>query len=103
MDLQARLVSVVIPCYNHAAYLDDTIRSALNQTYSPIEIIVVDDGSTDESAAVAGRYPVRLLRQSNAGVATALNAGIRVSKGGFLSTLGSDDIMDTEYIQTCMR
>ena len=57
-------VSVLIPCYNRAAYLGEAIDSALNQTHPPLEVIVVDDGSTDDSAAIAESYgsPVRVLR-----------------------------------------
>jgi glycosyltransferase involved in cell wall biosynthesis len=96
------LVSVVIPCYNHARFLDATITSVLEQTYQPIEIIVVDDGSTDESARVAARHPVRVLRQSNQGVAAAMNTGLAAARGTFFSTLGSDDLMHPLYVEACM-
>jgi glycosyltransferase involved in cell wall biosynthesis len=96
------LVSVVIPCYNHARFLDSTITSVLEQTYQPIEIIVVDDGSTDGSAQVAARYPVRLVGQPNQGVASALNTGLAAARGAFLSTLGSDDLMHPRYVEACM-
>lgn len=86
-------VSVVIPCYNYAHYLPEAINSALAQDYPNIEVIVVDDGSTDESAAVAGRYKdkVRLLRQSNKGLPAARNAGIRAASGEFVLCLDADD------------
>jgi glycosyltransferase involved in cell wall biosynthesis len=99
---RAPLVSIIIPCYNRAEYLGDTIESALAQHYPAVEVTVVDDGSTDDSPAVAARYPVRLVRQLNHGVAAAMNAGIAASKGQFLSTLGSDDLMHPSYIEACM-
>lgn len=64
-DFGNPLVSIVIPCFNRADYLGQTISSALDQTYAPIEVIVVDDGSTDASARVAAEYPVRSIRRQN--------------------------------------
>jgi glycosyltransferase involved in cell wall biosynthesis len=65
-------------------------------------VIVVDDGSTDASATVAENYAVLVLRQTNQGVAAAMNAGITASHGEFLSTLGSDDLMHPRYVETCV-
>src|SRR5579884_2162478 len=97
------LVSVIIPCYNRADYIGETITSVLHQSYRPVETIVVDDGSTDESASVAGRFPVRFIRQANQGVAVAMNTGIAAARGEFVSTLGSDDLMHEDYLEACMR
>lgn len=102
-DTRTPLVSIIIPCYNRAEYLGETIESALAQRYQTVEVIVVDDGSTDTSAAVANRYPVRLLRQANSGVAAAMNTGIAASNGELLSTLGSDDLMDPSYLDACVE
>jgi SAM-dependent methyltransferase len=86
------LVSIVIPCYNHARYLDAAIGSALAQTHASVEVIVVDDGSTDDSAAVAERHAgVRLVRQRNRGLGAARNTGLRESRGAFLTFLDADD------------
>jgi glycosyltransferase involved in cell wall biosynthesis len=72
-------VSVVIPSYNSANFLPEAIESVLGQTYSPFEIIVVDDGSTDETKQVCDRYPtVRYIYQTNQGVAAARNTGMQV-------------------------
>ena len=89
---QQGLVTVVIPCYNQAGYLGEAIASVRAQSYRDFEIVVVDDGSTDATAAVAGNYPdVRLLRQSNAGLSAARNAGLGVGRGEYLVFLDADD------------
>jgi glycosyltransferase involved in cell wall biosynthesis len=89
---KAPLVSVVIPCYGQAGYLVEAIESVLAQTYAQVEVVVVDDGSPDNAARVAGRFPwVRCVRQPNAGLAAARNAGIRESEGELLVFLDSDD------------
>jgi glycosyltransferase involved in cell wall biosynthesis len=86
------LVSVVIPCYNQAGFLRDAIDSVLTQRGGGIELIVVDDGSTDATAETAGRYPaVRCLQQRRSGVAVARNLGLRESNGAYLVFLDADD------------
>jgi glycosyltransferase involved in cell wall biosynthesis len=86
------LVSVVIPCYNQAHFLGEAIESALAQTYPHLEIVVVDDGSTDNIAAVVAGYPgVRCLRQENQGLSAARNTGLRHSIGERLVFLDADD------------
>jgi glycosyltransferase involved in cell wall biosynthesis len=86
------LVSIVIPCFDHAAFLAEAIESALGQTYRGVEVIVVDDGSTDDSFEVASRKPgVRVLRQSNRGLSAARNAGLKASRGEYLLFLDADD------------
>ena len=86
------LVSVIIPVYNCERYLKDAIDSVLNQTYRPLDLIVVDDGSTDESAAIAQSYKeIRYLYQKNQGPAIARNVGIDSAKGEFISFLDADD------------
>src|SRR5215831_10044969 len=80
----SQLVSVIIPCYNKANFLGEAIESVLQQTYPHYEIIVVDDGSSDASAAVAKRYPtVPYVYQSNQGLSGARNAGLRASGGNY--------------------
>ena len=87
------LVTVVIPTYNQASYLREAIDSVLAQTYPAIEVIVVDDGSTDETAAVLRSYGerIRAIHQENHGAAHALNRGIREATGEFVCWLSSDD------------
>lgn len=95
------LVTVVIPCFNHAAYLAEAVESVLAQSYSQVEIVVVDDGSTDGSATVAAQFPtVILVRQPNAGLSAARNAGIRASSGDLLTFLDADDRLLPDAIQT---
>ena len=85
--------SVIIAVYNGAATLARAIDSILAQSYPPLEIIVVDDGSTDDTATVAQRYgaPVRYFHQDNAGVSAARNAGAREARGEWLAFLDADD------------
>lgn len=88
------LVSVIIPVYNTEKYLAESIESIFCQTYRPVELIVVDDGSTDGSAAVAQRYIPRLtyLSQEHSGSSAARNTGLQVAHGDFYSFLDADDI-----------
>jgi glycosyltransferase involved in cell wall biosynthesis len=96
------LVSVVIPSYNSAATLPATLDSVLAQTYPRIEIIVVDDGSADDTAEVLARYAprVRAVRQANGGLARARNAGCDAASGSFIALLDADDLCEPERIGT---
>src|SRR5918993_1194548 len=86
------LVSVIIPCYNQAHFLPEAIDSVLNQTYPNYEIIVIDDGSTDDATGVARRYDnVRCIRQDNQGLPASRNIGFQESRGSYLLFLDSDD------------
>ncbi|MCF6312304.1 MAG: glycosyltransferase [Verrucomicrobiales bacterium] len=93
-------VSIIIPCYNYAHFLPDAIESALNQTYSRCEVIVVDDGSTDNTSKIAESYgdPVRYIYQKNAGLSAARNTGIRKSVGEFLVFLDADDKLKPQMV-----
>jgi glycosyltransferase involved in cell wall biosynthesis len=92
VGIMMALVSLIIPCYNQAYYLSEAIESALAQSYPYFEIIVVDDGSLDNTAEVAARYPgVCCIRQDNQGLAAARNTGLRESRGEYLVFLDADD------------
>ena len=96
----AALVSVVIPCYNQAHFLGEAIESVMAQSHPRFEVIVVDDGSTDNTAKVAKRYPgVRCVRQNNQGLAAARNSGIRESKGSYIVFLDADDRLLPEALE----
>ena len=87
-------VSVVVPCFNAARYLEQAIRSVLEQQGPTLEVIVVDDGSSDDSVAVAERQgpKVRVLKQANRGPAAARNRGVREAQGRFIAFLDADDL-----------
>ncbi|HOE27557.1 MAG TPA: glycosyltransferase family 2 protein [bacterium] len=96
--------SVVTCCYNQARYLRDNIESVLAQRWPGFEHIVVDDGSTDETAAVCARYPhVRYLRQENAGQSAALNRGFREARGEIIAWLNSDDYYEQGAFERVAR
>jgi glycosyltransferase involved in cell wall biosynthesis len=92
--MSEQLVSVVIPAWNCAAFLGEAIASVLVQEGGPVEAVVVDDGSTDETAAVAAGFgePVRVLRQAHAGSSAARNRGVAAARGGLLAFLDADDV-----------
>jgi hypothetical protein len=93
------LVSIIIPCYNGAAFLQDALKSALAQSYRKVEVVVVDDGSTDRSPEIAQRFPVRYIRLQHGGLSKARNAGIRESKGSYLVFLDADDRLRPDAIE----
>lgn len=92
------VVSIIIPNFNYAAYLAEAIESALNQDYPSKEVIVVDDGSHDDSLAIARRFPVQLIAQANRGLAAARNAGAACAKGRYYVFLDADDTLDQSYV-----
>lgn len=93
-------VSVVIPCFNRATYIAETLESAFAQTRAPDEVIVVDDGSTDGSPEVAERFPVRVIRRSqNGGISAALNTGISAAAHPMIALLDSDDLWERDHIE----
>jgi glycosyltransferase involved in cell wall biosynthesis len=97
----APLVSVIIPCYRQAHYLDDAIQSVVAQTYRHVEIIVVNDGSPDNTTEVAARYDgVKCIRQRNLGLSVARNTGLQASAGEYIVFLDADDRLLPDALQT---
>ncbi|MBP1599334.1 MAG: glycosyl transferase [Acidobacteria bacterium] len=96
------LVSIVIPDFNHAPYIGEAIQSVLDQTYPLHEIVVVDDGSTDDSREVVARFGnrVRYLWQENRGLSAARNTGIRAAQGEYVGLLDADDMYEPEFLST---
>jgi glycosyltransferase involved in cell wall biosynthesis len=100
----APLVSIVIPCYSHARFLGEAIESARSQTYRRLEVIVVDDGSPDDLAAIVARYPdVRYVSQENRGLAEARNTGLRQCRGELVVFLDADDRLLPAAVETGVR
>jgi hypothetical protein len=99
------LVSVIIPTHDRSALLQQAVESVLAQTYPNLEVIVVDDGSADDTAAVMARYDGRLhyIRQANQGVAAARNAGYRAAAGEYLAFLDDDDLYLAHKIERQVR
>ena len=102
------LVSVLVPAYNAASTIAETLASALAQTHESLEIIVVDDGSSDNTAAVVEDFSARdsrviFVRQTNGGVASARNAALSMARGSFVAPLDADDLWHPEKISRQMR
>jgi len=100
-----RSVSIVIPCYNAAPFLREALDSTLRQTVPAAEVILVDDGSTDDSAAIAESYgpPVRVIRQANQGESVARNAGLAAARGEYIVFLDADDVLDAQLLEMQLR
>ena len=103
--MQEPLISVIIPVYNVENYLGRCFRSVEKQTYKNLEIILVDDGSTDASGKLCDQYAkhdqrVKVIHQKNGGLSSARNAGLKIAKGDFITFLDSDDLLGSnDYIE----
>lgn len=97
-------VSIVIPCHNYGRFLADAVESALEQSHVPLEVIVIDDGSTDSSYEVALRFvpAVRVIRQSNMGLVAVLNRGLREAAGEYVTFLSADDAFRPTYVEALL-
>ena len=97
-------VSIIIPCYNVEKFIKDCLESVINQTFKNIEIICINDGSTDSTPEILKKYSnidnrIIVVNQKNKGLSGARNSGINVSCGKYLMFLDSDDWIDTDYIE----
>ncbi len=102
--MHKELVSIITPCYNGEKYINETIESVLKQTYPNFEMIIVDDGSKDNSVKIINRYQekderIKLLRQKNAGSAAARNNGIRHANGRYIALLDADDVWLANFLE----
>jgi glycosyltransferase involved in cell wall biosynthesis len=95
------LVSVIIPNFNYGKFLEECLNSVFSQTYTKFEVILVDDGSTDNSLEIANKFgaQITLIRQKNNGVNSARNLGIRSSKGDLIALCDSDDFWDSKKLE----
>lgn len=99
------LISIIVPVYNVAKYLEACIVSILMQTYTNLEIFLIDDGSTDESGSICDRYAledkrIQVIHQKNMGLSAARNRGISVCKGEYISFVDSDDFLHKKFIES---
>ena len=100
----SELISVIVPVYNVEKYLDKCIQSILGQTYSNIELLLIDDGSTDSSGAICDKYVtqdsrVRVFHKSNEGVSAARNWGLDNAKGEWIAFVDADDWIDSDMYE----
>lgn len=103
MNIITPLVTVIIPTYNREKYVSRAIESAQHQLYKNIEIIVVDDGSTDNTAEVVKQFKdVKYIYKKNGRQASARNAGLKVARGEFICTLDSDDYWHPDFLTKCV-
>ncbi|XDZ67103.1 glycosyltransferase family 2 protein [Alphaproteobacteria bacterium LSUCC0226] len=103
-DTSKPLVSVIVPCYNHEAYVEQAIKSVLNQTYKNIELVVIDDGSSDRSPGIiqklSNEYDFKFVSQVNKGICQTLNRAItEFSSGKLIAILASDDYWSLDKIE----
>jgi glycosyltransferase involved in cell wall biosynthesis len=100
----SKLVSIIVPCYKQAHFLEESLGSVMNQTYNNWECIIVNDGSPDETDRVALKWTAKderfkYLEQKNKGLSGARNAGIEICEGEYILPLDADDILDKEYLK----
>ncbi|GMV94333.1 MAG: hypothetical protein AMXMBFR82_41110 [Candidatus Hydrogenedentota bacterium] len=93
------LVSVIVPAHNAARTLEACLKGCLQQTYAPIEVIAIDDGSKDDTARIAESFPVRFVHQEQRGPAAARNAGARIAQGAFLVYTDSDCVPQMDWVE----
>ncbi|EHB6446001.1 glycosyltransferase family 2 protein, partial [Enterococcus faecalis] len=103
-----KLVSVVIPVYNVEKYVEKCLDSVINQTYQNLEIIIVNDGSTDNSLSVCQKKKlsdsrIKLINKENGGLSSARNAGIECAQGEFICFIDSDDWIELDYIEVLLN
>lgn len=106
--MDRKLVSIIVPCYNQGGFLEETLKSVLEQTYLQWECIIVNDGSIDNTHSVANKFcekdkRFRYYYQENQGVVAARNNAIRSSQGEYILPLDGDDIIDSTYVEKAVK
>lgn len=101
--LAKRLISVIIPTYNASVYVSQCLETVLAQSYTNLEVIVVDDGSEDDTVQLVKRYPVKLIQQENLGAAAARNAGIIAATGEYIHFMDVDDLINLEFYERMLE
>lgn len=107
MTVKDKMVTIIIPVYNVEKYLNRSVHSAISQTYSNLEIILVDDGSTDQSGAMCDRWKekddrITVIHKKNGGLSSARNAALDICRGDYIFFLDSDDYLDELAIEILM-
>lgn len=103
-EFNPEIVTVIIPTYNRAMLVEQAVQSVLNQTYKNIQLIVADDGSTDNTAEVMAKYPqVTYLKVEHGGQSHARNQGLNIAKGAFIASLDSDDTWHPEFVESSLK
>lgn len=103
-----KLISVIVPVYNVEKYIKRCLDSIINQTYKNLEVILIDDGSTDESGKICDEYEkkdnrIKVIHQNNSGVASSRNIGIENSSGLYITFIDSDDFVEVDYIEILFK
>ena len=98
------IISIIVPCYNVEKYIERCVTSLVNQTYTNIEIILVDDGSTDSTGELCDNYEkadnrIKVIHKKNGGLSDARNAGMKVAIGNYFFFVDSDDFISTDTIK----
>ena len=102
------LVTVIVPVFNVEEYLEKCIKSIICQTYSKLEIIIVDDGSTDNSPKICDKWSlvdkrIQVIHKENGGLSDARNTALKIAKGNYISFVDSDDWLDQYFVETLLK
>ncbi|MDR1683011.1 MAG: glycosyltransferase [Candidatus Symbiothrix sp.] len=97
------LISVIVPVFNGEKYVAQCIENLLYQSYKHLEIIIINDGSTDHSEAIASKYPVCIINQANQGLSAARNAGMNAATGDYIHFFDVDDLINTDFYQEMLN
>ena len=104
--MENKKVSIIVPVYNVELYIEDCLNSLLNQTYSNYEIILINDGSTDNSIEICSKYndqKIKIFNQNNKGVSIARNVGISLATGQYIMFVDADDMVSEKYIENLIK